>query len=126
MKITKLVIDRATWGQDCLLNIDGTMCCLGFLALKCGAAPDQIERCTDPESAPNIDWPAAFISIDTDDNEENILTNSNLAIKAMDINDSPKYSMSSREKKLIKLFKRANIALSFKGVFESEISNKGR
>lgn len=114
MKVKKLVIDRSTWGKDKLLNNDGTMCCLGFLALECGAAPDEIELCPDIESVPNIDWPAAFISVVDLEWATDHLTNSELAVEAMDINDAGPNSII-KEKRLIKIFKKAGITLSFKG-----------
>lgn len=83
---------------------------MGFLALKCGAAPDEIENCPDPESVPNVDWPAAFIKVDCD----NKLINSELTTHAIDINDGPAHS-KAKERELIKIFKKAGITLSFKG-----------
>lgn len=43
----ELVIDRSKWvrgpnGHSCLLNDDGKMCCLGFLALADGMLPEEI------------------------------------------------------------------------------------
>lgn len=48
----KLVIDRNTWmrgeQEARLLAEDGRMCCLGFLALKCGFTEEQIKNVAAP------------------------------------------------------------------------------
>ena len=50
----KLVIDRSRWargginGDPRLLNKDGCMCCLGFLALACGIPEDDIRDKGEP------------------------------------------------------------------------------
>lgn len=116
MKVTKLVIDRATWGTDHLLNChDSSMCCLGFLALKCGANPDEIEDATDPADVPNVDWPPAFIRIGRDAKGKEVISITSLTNSAININDSGTLKFETKEKRLIALFKKAGIKLSFTG-----------
>lgn len=116
-KITTLVIDRAKWGTKFLLSSvdDDRMCCLGFLAIKCGADQTEIEDEGSPYETPNINWPAAFIRIGHDFNHKKIIKDSNLCKRMMAINDSED---PNKERKLIILFKQAGIKLSFKGKFE--------
>ena len=59
----KLVIDRSRWlhGEGAnasylLRETDGKMCCLGFLALQCGAVEDDIRASREPSEV-SIEWP---------------------------------------------------------------------
>lgn len=110
-KITTLVIDRDLWGTSHLLNYDCSMCCLGFLAIKCGAVPSEIFDETYPESTPNIDWPAELIKVGSNKN----IKNSALTLRMTEINDHRHMSLDEKEQRLISLFKKIGIKLSFKG-----------
>lgn len=69
----KLVIDRNRWlrgeasesypSESYLLrSSDGKMCCLGFLALACGARPEDITNVRTPDQALQAcSWPAGLI-----------------------------------------------------------------
>jgi hypothetical protein len=118
-KVTTLVIDRAKWGTEYLLNSEGTMCCLGFLALKCGADLTEIDEESSPKAVPNVDWPAELIKIGRNllrvGKFRDVIQNSELTMKMMEINDDSGLKWSDKEKKLIPLFKKAGIKLSFKG-----------
>ena len=117
MEIKKLVIDRETWGTECLLTPDRQKCCLGFLALACGACPDEIDEEGQPKDVPNVDWPSAFIRR----TRSGQIGDSKIAEKAMKINDHVSLTWTEKEKKLIQLFKRAGIQLSFVGKLKDEI-----
>lgn len=114
MEITKLVIDRQRWGSGALL-IDNSryMCCLGFLAIACGATEDQIIGKFDPVTAPNVNWPAQFLAIK--DADTGNIYNSTTATKAISINDGPRENSTSKETRLITLFGSVGIELSFVG-----------
>lgn len=110
MKVTKLVIDRETWGMKVLLSAtDKKMCCLGFLAIACGAVPDEIQEECEPQDVPNVDWPAAFVQL-----RRRPFGNSALATSMMKVNDHGSWSWATKERRLITLFKKAGIKLSFK------------
>ncbi len=112
MKIENLTINRNKWGMHSLLNYSGKMCCLGFLALACGAIPEEIEGELRPARAPNIDWPKEFMFIKLKSNE---LVDSSLAAKAMNINDDEKLTWDEKEERLKVVFRRAGIKLRFIG-----------
>lgn len=118
MEIKTLVIDRARWGMGALLTEDGeAMCCLGFLAMACGATEAAIKGEGDPEGTPDIDWPSAFIRLarDEDDDPHAYPRNSTVTNDAIEINDSTKLPWEEKESRLIELFFRAGIQLSFVG-----------
>ena len=117
-KVDRLVIDRPTWGTGQLLDHNGNKCCLGFLAIKCGADETEIDGEMSPANVPNINWPAAFTGVATYKNKKGVkryLKNSELADKMMSINDDEEMKWADKERELIPLFKKAGIKLSFKG-----------
>lgn len=111
----KLVIERSRWQRGdkhkaALLTGEGTMCCLGFLAVDCGATPGDILDETTPEIVPNIAWPEDVI-------EENEAAgrfhDSRWTCKAIDINDSPTLSEEYRERDLAEHFAKIGYELEF-------------
>lgn len=127
-----LVLDNETWcrgtsGEEtsALLNINGKMCCLGFLAKQCGASDEQIydklmpnqassfggrfETCLKPSywsNLGNVNFPKGLISKDGSDSE---LGNS-IAV----INDDNEIDDKTRIKKLNSKFKRLGYKLVLK------------
>lgn len=60
----KLVIDRSKWlrgegssKSSLLRTSDGKMCCLGFLGLACGIAPDRLKGNSNPHDVTGR-WPS--------------------------------------------------------------------
>ena len=117
--IKTLTIDRSKWacktnneareGGSWLCDKDGFKCCLGFLAVGCGASRSDIVDAATPEDSPHaIRWPKEF--------RTSLYANTALAGKAMSINDKEK-SNSRRESRLTKLFAKAGIKLRFKGEY---------
>lgn len=93
------------------------MCCLGHLAIKCGADESEILNETTPDRVPNINWPAAIIEVGRSpvNDKKKIIKNSKLADRMIIVNDDAFLPWADKERKLIPLFKKANIKLSFKG-----------
>lgn len=66
--VTVLVIDRSKWlrgkRNGRLLRDDGMMCCLGFLGVSCGIAPEQMLGLMRPDSeaVATAPWPEWLMS----------------------------------------------------------------
>jgi hypothetical protein len=109
MAIKKLIIDRARWGQSALLNKDGTMCCLGFLSKACGVHDEVMLGV----AFPRFDWIKEYnINKEFGDRAG---VYGGVAGEASKINDDNSISKSEKETKLIELFAKNNINLSFIG-----------
>lgn len=116
--ITKFTIDRAHWanggnyesaGPPALLNINGNMCCLGFLGLACGLDKNQLENDNEiivmPSDTNLKMWPNEMIK------HEN-----SFAI----INDDKDLFQEEREMILTSEFKKVfNIDVEFVGKYEN-------
>lgn len=112
------VMDK--YGSTSLLNENGNMCCLGFLAKKCGLKNEDIMGIDDPlglvnsyEDNNNIlekikDTPYIYL-LDKDLNEH-----SEIGVKLMQINDRQKDS-ETREQDLADAFKTIGIQVKFVG-----------
>lgn len=119
----ELVIDRKKWarggngGPACLLNGNGNMCCLGFLAKACGASNAQIDGVGMPSETTtgdsqrkplvslcywsnlaNVAWPEKLFPIEFDISE---------------LNDTIPLSDEERERQLKPLFRRIGYTLRF-------------
>jgi len=115
-KVSKLTIDRAKWkNQACdinvygytkLLNPEGNMCCLGFLARKIGVK-DILNRgmptsCKgSPEGIPHL--------------VDKVTGHTDFATEAIVINDGFHETSKQKERELTRLFKKEGIELTFKG-----------
>ncbi len=109
----KLVIDRKKWlkGDDgnnsCMLDDDGHMCCLGFVARRITKlSKERLFRQGTPADCYLGESLLTYSSDGT-------LRDNDFSAEAMDINDDSGLSEKEREKKLIKLFKKNDIELSF-------------
>lgn len=111
-----LTIKRSKWltgsrevnNSKLLRSTDGKMCCLGFLAKKCGASEDDIQDISTPDDVPNLPnlkWPKGIL-----DEKD---WNTDLCHEMMTANDSHNLPRSKRETKLRDLFKKIGITLRF-------------
>lgn len=107
----KLVIKRSKWlrGDDSesylLRESDNKMCCLGFLARKCGLAPKEIRGHMTPEDTYSTKFPTSIVDKST--------ANTRTCGTLMTINDDPDLTDAERERKLTALFKRIKIGVRF-------------
>ena len=132
----KLTIDRTKWGRGLMqdeegyiaesrLIIDqdssnsneeavGKMCCLGFLALRCGFKKSDVEGVCMPHDLHDKElhptrnrapWESML-------NEGNGY-DSELALVLAKVNDAPKMRPSVREAKITRLMKKAGIEVTF-------------
>jgi hypothetical protein len=112
MAIKELIIDRARWGQSALLNKDGTMCCLGFLSKACGVHDEVMLDV----ALPRFDWIKEYnINKEFGIGTALAIDRASAAGAAAKINDDNSISKSEKETKLIELFAKNNINLSFIG-----------
>jgi hypothetical protein len=109
--IRRLIIDRSKWlrmeGADntsLYRPEDGKMCCLGMLALRCGAKEDDIKNLLTPDQVP-IDWPDGLI-------RKRDRKPTALCMAIMEINDEWDKA-ESQEKALEKEFARLGIELRY-------------
>ena len=109
-----LVVKRSKWlrgagpnGDSYLLHpTNRRMCCLGFLARAVGYKPCEIKGTHTPAYVKDPSkFPAAIVSGDDD--------NTLLCDDMMDTNDSATLNDTQREYKLTRLFKKADIAITF-------------
>lgn len=110
----KLVIDRAKWlrGETdlrsyLLREADGKMCCLGFLALACGAEVDDICSYSSPKDTHNVSWPDGLLG------DMDCKQNTEVCGTLMNIND--RVSDEEREIRLTEEFKKLDIEVEFIG-----------
>lgn len=106
-RIRSLIIDRAKWGKNLLLDSSTKqMCCLGHLGLACGlSALDMIGRSYPCTTEYEGLYPSAF-------NEKHP---SKAVQLAADINDDGKMYKPEKERRLITLFGAYGIKLKFIG-----------
>lgn len=118
--ITSFTVKRSKWlrGMDGSVLFDSyseKMCCLGFLARKCGLSTDEINDLATPEEAndysDNKKFAAKAPYLFSDDYGYNV--NSDLCLKAMKVNDNPKLSNKKREEQLKKIFGKAGVEIRF-------------
>lgn len=121
-----LIIDRATWLQGepasswLLRGHDGKQCCLGFLALVCGALPSDIINKGSPARVPHVNWPKALAPIDSLHVElrGDIWNNTNLTSRLMGENDEPSNDRSvGKEVAISRLMLQADVNVVFTGKY---------
>ena len=116
-KRIKLVIDRKRWGRRSLYNAEtDKYCSLGFLAIKCGLSkkyikdhsiPSFVELDHEKRGSKNVaKWPLKLFTKTGID--------SKLCLDIIQANDKMERG-SEREERLISLFDKMNVELSFKG-----------
>ncbi len=120
-KPLEVVIDRARWlrGEgtenegtknvigSCLLRTqDNKMCCLGFLALACGAQPQDISNVGTPDGTRGVNWPHGIV----DD-----FANTAMTHQLMKINDTATLTDTQREARLKRRFAAMGIKVLFRG-----------
>ena len=120
--MSKYIIDRSRWrwggpyydekrGYTRLLNQEGFMCCLGFLAKQCGCSAQRILNVPVPRK---INWKVAGLDRKA---LSDLLTpdgaHSEFSSIAIDINDAVDLSKEDREDRLIGLGKNHGIELEF-------------
>lgn len=117
----KITIDRSKWctprcgkGSAALLNPEGFMCCLGFIALHHmkGREAKIRERamprdCLTPDDAP------ALVMSEIDDFSRHL--NTDLSLGAAQINDDEHTNLDDKERNLLNLFKNTPYELEFVG-----------
>lgn len=121
----KFKVDRSRWvngsnrisrGESLLLNRQGNMCCLGFCMLQLGAKDAQIKNAITPASIFRLDIPEKITEKIKSEGfiEYKIRAkNSELAIDAVEINDSSDLDKNEREEALAKLFKKHGHEIEF-------------
>ncbi len=107
----KLVIQREKWGAGRLLRSDGRMCCLGHLAVACGAKKADIKNKILLERSLTR---FAYGHFKRD------YIGGDIQSIATDINDDIRMSIKEKEERLKILFKAHDIKLSFKGKVTNE------
>lgn len=116
--IKSFTVDRARWGKNALKRRDnGKMCCLGFLSLACGVP--EAKLCLEDgqeRGFPDTGWPGYPDFTLPDDDGEHI-GSSSLEDRAASINDGD-LDDADKEAKLIELFAKHNIELTFTGTKE--------
>jgi hypothetical protein len=137
MSVSTLVIDRALWGTEALLRLDGKMCCLGHLSLACGVPKGRMLRQSPwnltmgsppqewaevPEWARNGSAEAYTVDSELLLAHADVLNGSGAEDTAqtfaMYVNDS-NIAWVKKESVLIALFASQGIALSFTGEFDN-------
>ena len=114
----EFVIDRAKWliakpHDSCLLNNEGKMCCLGFLAKALGADSGDIRDQKCPEYVVSfVDWPE-FLLVE----RGNEIIDSPTAGTLMKINDDKKEPKARREKRIAKIFAENGWNVTFVGEY---------
>ena len=121
------VVDRSRWrcgdqahssygvsagkGATYLLNSEGYMCCLGFACMQLFGSKDrQLRQTPSPSRIPRWSDKALLVGTDGEDTE--------LTTRAIKINDSESMPLAEKEEKLIELFAKHNITLTFEGEYE--------
>lgn len=119
----QFTIDRNTWlrgdaDDSFLLRKDGMMCCLGQIGAHCGVPKEYLFQIGDPAS-----WdddtvsrhPALALLVKTNPAKKSAYPHlcSDLAGRAIDLNDAYNLTENKREENLIKLFAYHDIKLTF-------------
>ncbi len=127
MEQRTFTISRATWyrghtSQGSYLRIpsgkfEGQMCCLGSIALQCGATPDQITAVTSPgmlaRTLADEKFPAGLRALIEQRSGDNLKDNTPLARDMMSTNDHPDLSGEQRERTLIAYAAKIGWTLTF-------------
>lgn len=123
----KFVVDRSTWrfggsnylhelGETRLLGNKGFMCCLGHCLINLGIKKEDIDSLSKPDELDILAEP--FNHLDTNIlRKKPAISNTELSIRAMSINDNLYFNNEHREKQLIELFKEYGHELSFTGEY---------
>jgi hypothetical protein len=116
--VKSFTIDRKRWYRgmnfgSALLKQNGKMCCLGFYAKACGLpnkmlcdveTPADVMECAVYLDHCNTEWATKLVKRESDtDTTQRIVY----------VNDDTTLTDTIREKRLIALFKRINIAVKF-------------
>ena len=139
----QFTIDRAMWrfggeafvknfGDTCLLNNEGYMCCLGFISAQCGI-PEKflLSQCNPNDVDYRLENPSSskhplndFLVREKEIEDETgildplfVFENTWLAEEAIVINDNNLLTLQQREEELQKLFKRVDCELKFIGEY---------
>lgn len=109
--LLKVTVYRPQWCRGSrklswlLSKVDGTQCCLGFVANACGYKPEELLGVSEPEGVNNT----------TKFREHTSLISQRVCLELMLANDDPSISDAIREEKLKELGKKANIDFEFVG-----------
>ena len=107
-----LVIRKKKWvrgaknGESSLLNSQGCMCCLGFLAIECGADRGDISGKPSPDATNGVLWPRRLLNRDGN--------NSALCHAMVKANDDQGIDDNARIKTLTPLFRQIGFRLVVK------------
>ena len=109
----KFYVQRHNWlrgdsMQSMLLNKHGKRCCLGFVEGQLGVRNEFLLGVLHPRSTRKINILAQRVSLDNPG-----IADTQLAVDAMQINDTSRYDDETREKELIKLFEIHGHELTF-------------
>lgn len=117
----KVVIDRDKWARgkmDTALLLPpggpngGHMCCLGFLAIACGASyEDMLVNVSSPMHVPEIAWPEAIAPI----LDDGWWSNPTIVRSLMSVNDDEDIDEQQREQTLADMFRVAGVEVEFVG-----------
>lgn len=115
----EFVVKRSKWlrgpqpsdGVSMLLNDEGLMCCLGFVSEQCGVPRKELLHRRSP--ADLTDGYAPIRDLLLDGHEHDWDRNSDLAARAIAINDGWLASEEVRESELIRLFAENGYTLRF-------------
>lgn len=114
--ILNVTIDRAKWRRtlfgkrledNALLNLDGSMCCLGFVSKACGYTKDELEEIATPVEVhgdPKPKYDSVFKKLCKKQNSFVTLNDNKLQL--------PEHE---REKLLTEAFAKIGIAVKFSG-----------
>ena len=111
-KRIKFTVDRARWvngstsdhmGNSALLNEEGNMCCVGFLALACGLTEKQI----------NLEPAFICVSQSAQRGRKRVID----AVEESDVyvTNDDHGNARSRERKLTRLFRKIGVDVKFTG-----------
>ncbi len=106
-----LVIDLQLWArggrETYLLNLDGTMCCLGFLGQACGVSKEKLLGRAQPAAMDDPDgWPEGICDVTSSWTAEAIRIND-------DIIDGETLTDEQRQDKIKQHFKLIGYEVSF-------------
>lgn len=113
LKVLELDPERWLRGQkdSALLKQDGRMCCLGFLALACGAREADIIEEAMPSDAVGVAWPTELLV----DAEGRVSVRDSRTCKNIaDLNDDATIDDETRVEALTPLFERLGYRLEVK------------
>jgi len=106
-------VKRSEWlrgamgGSFLLRKVDNKKCCLGFLALACGATEESIFGHRMPASLQQAVWPKELF------NEEGLVQITQKCINIMSVNDEVLTSDLEKEDELTRQFADIGITINF-------------